>query len=117
MVFQLATTSGSSAAGAGIAALFAGVYGGILLFYCVIGIFALLGFIGWILALVDCLKREFPVHNDKVMWILVIALTGWIGAIIYYFVVYRPAKKAEKLSNTIQTPVEKPTSVKSVQKK
>jgi len=40
----------------------------------------------WIIALIDAAKREFPGQNDKLMWILVIVLVGWIGALIYWFV-------------------------------
>ena len=37
--------------------------------------------------LVDCAKRDFNKDNEKVVWIIVIALLGAIGAAIYYFVV------------------------------
>ncbi|MFH2105021.1 MAG: PLDc N-terminal domain-containing protein [Parcubacteria group bacterium] len=47
------------------------------------------GIIIWILMLIDCVKRDFPNKDDKLVWILVIALTSWIGALIYYFVVKR----------------------------
>ncbi|MBD3259182.1 hypothetical protein GF371_00965 [Candidatus Woesearchaeota archaeon] len=50
-------------------------------------------FIFWLLMLIDCAKRGFKNETDKVVWILVIVLVGFIGAIIYYFVVRRPAKK------------------------
>jgi uncharacterized BrkB/YihY/UPF0761 family membrane protein len=43
----------------------------------------------WVLMLVDCAKRNFKNENEKVVWIVVLALTSWIGAIIYYFVVKR----------------------------
>ncbi len=39
----------------------------------------------WIWALVDCAMREFE-GNDKIIWILVILLANWIGALIYLFV-------------------------------
>jgi len=45
--------------------------------------FLFLGF--WIWMLVDCIKNEPEEGNDKIIWILVIALTGWIGALIYLF--------------------------------
>ena len=45
--------------------------------------FLFLGF--WIWMLVDCIKNEPEEGNDKIIWILVIALTGWIGALIYFF--------------------------------
>jgi len=46
----------------------------------------------WIWMLVDCIKRDennFPSlgENTKIIWILIIALAGWVGAIIYYFMV------------------------------
>ena len=97
MFFQVATSNGAADVfGAIFAAIIAGFYGVFFLFYCLIGLFALLSFIAWVLALVDCIKRDFPNHNDKVMWILVIALTHVLGAIIYYFVVYRKTKQAGK---------------------
>jgi hypothetical protein len=40
----------------------------------------------WVVALVDVLKREFPGENDKLVWVLVVVLTGWIGALIYWFI-------------------------------
>jgi prolipoprotein diacylglyceryltransferase len=48
-----------------------------------------LGFVLWVMMLVDCAKRDFKNENDKVVWILVIVLTGIIGAIIYYFIIKR----------------------------
>ena len=46
----------------------------------------------WIWMLVDCATKEPSAGNDKVIWILVIVLTHWIGALIYYFV-RRPERK------------------------
>ncbi|MBM3498774.1 MAG: PLDc_N domain-containing protein [Armatimonadetes bacterium] len=40
----------------------------------------------WIVALIDVARREFPGDNDKLMWVLVVVLAGWIGALIYWFV-------------------------------
>ena len=57
-------------------------------------------FVIWLIALIDCAKRDykdFPdaTENSKLIWILVIVLAGGIGAIIYYFLVMRkqPRKK------------------------
>jgi prolipoprotein diacylglyceryltransferase len=52
----------------------------------------IVGFVLWIVMLIDCVKREFPKENDKMVWILVLALTNWIGGFIYYFVIYRKQK-------------------------
>ncbi len=64
------------------------------------GIFAILaiaGFAFWIWALVDAVKvpddSMFRAGN-KLVWVLLIVLTGWIGAIIYV-VVGRPAAVAQ----------------------
>jgi hypothetical protein len=46
----------------------------------------------WIWMLVDCATKEPSTGNDKVIWILVIIFTHWIGALIYYFV-RRPERK------------------------
>jgi len=37
----------------------------------------------WIVALVDVVKREFKEPNDKLIWVLVVCLTQFIGALIY----------------------------------
>ena len=59
--------------------------GGVWCCACVFGIafFAL-----WIWALIDCVQRDFK-DNDKIVWVLVIVLLSWIGAIMY-LVVGRP---------------------------
>ena len=40
----------------------------------------------FIWALGDCVDRQFPGDNDKLIWILIIALAGVLGAIIYLVV-------------------------------
>ncbi len=47
-----------------------------------------IGFIGtifWIWMIVDCATKESSEGNDKIVWILVILLTHFIGALIYFF--------------------------------
>ena len=46
----------------------------------------LLATIFWIWMLVDCATKEPSEGNDKVVWILVIVFTHWVGALIYYLV-------------------------------
>ncbi len=41
----------------------------------------------WIMMIVDCVKRKFKGDNEKVMWVLILILTGIIGGVIYYFMV------------------------------
>ena len=55
--------------------------------------FAGLGF--WIWAIVDCATKE-PAGapgDPRVMWLLIVVLAGWIGALIYVLV-RRPQRKA-----------------------
>lgn len=56
----------------------------IWLFMMVVGIG---GMILWIFMLIHAAEHDI---KDKTAWILIIALTNFIGAIIYYFVVKRP---------------------------
>ncbi len=58
-------------------------------------IFSLAALAFWIWMLVDCLQNEPPEGNEKIIWTLVIVLTNWIGALIYYFV-RRPQRMQAK---------------------
>ncbi|MBN2621627.1 PLDc N-terminal domain-containing protein [candidate division WOR-3 bacterium] len=58
----------------------------IIAFYLVILAITVLGAIFWIWMIVDCATNEPSEGNDKVIWILVVILAGWIGGAIYYFV-------------------------------
>ena len=54
-------------------------------------VFGILGTVLWIWALVDCIKNvKNP--NDRLMWIILIALTHVIGAILYA-VLQRPKNR------------------------
>ncbi len=46
----------------------------------------------WIWMIVDCATNEPSEGNDKVIWILVIIFTHWIGALIY-LIVRRPTRR------------------------
>ena len=56
-----------------------------IIFFGLCGLLNLAGIAFWIWALVDCCTKEFK-GNDKVVWILVLVFTSWIGAIIYLLV-------------------------------
>jgi len=45
----------------------------------------LLSFVFWIWMLIDCIKNEGISENAKIAWVLVIVLTHFLGAIIYFF--------------------------------
>lgn len=49
----------------------------------------------WVWMIVDCVQNEPSDGNTKVVWILVIVLAGWIGALIYYF--YRRPRRRREL--------------------
>lgn len=77
------------AAGSTAVWAFAGIWIFFVAIFWGIGIFL---FVVWIIMLVDCVKREnneFPNAGEstKTMWLLIIILTGGVGAIIYYFLV------------------------------
>ena len=62
------------------------VFGGMLCCLLPILVLNVAGFVLWIWMIVDCATKEPSEGNNKVIWILVIVLTGWIGALIYYLV-------------------------------
>jgi hypothetical protein len=74
----------------GIAAILFMVFFGFLwlIFFAV----AILGTIFWIFMIVDVAKRKFKNDNDRVVWILIVVLLHWIGALVYYFMIKRPDK-------------------------
>ena len=86
------------------------VTGGIILlqlvFFAAFMIFGVIGFAFWIWVLIDCVKNEPSEGNDKLIWILVIVLTGWIGGLIYLFF-RRPERKRneDRLKNPPPIPV------------
>lgn len=47
----------------------------------------ILFFAFWIWMIVDCAKRTFKNDIEKIIWLLVIVLGQWVGAIIYFIVV------------------------------
>lgn len=70
-----------------------GALAGWLIFLILLGITAaILLFVFWIRMIIDCAKRNFRGENEKVVWILVIALLGILGAAVYYFAV-KPSDK------------------------
>jgi len=75
---------------------------GIVFLFVVIISLIILGLVFWIFMLVDCAKRDFKNDNEKIVWIIIIALLGILGATIYYFVVKlndkknKPQKKNKK---------------------
>lgn len=53
---------------------------GLVAFGVVVGVFAF-----WVWMIIECATKEPSEGNDKLIWILVILLLNWLGALIYYF--------------------------------
>lgn len=88
--YPTTTTTSSAAAGGATAAV---VIIFVLLYIAFIAF--CLGI--WIWMLVDVIKRDnWKQESDKTLWILIVALLGAIGAVIYYFAVKRPLDKGKK---------------------
>ena len=51
----------------------------------------------WIVALVDILSSEFT-GNNKLIWALVVALTGILGALLYFIIGRSQKLPKDKLS-------------------
>lgn len=56
----------------------------------------------WLWMLIDCLKRrddmfKFGGNNARLIWILVIILTGVIGAVIYYFLIKKTDSHEDRI--------------------
>jgi len=69
----------------------------VMAFYLFICVFFVVAMVFWIWMIVDVLTNE-PSGDDKIVWVLVVILTHWIGATIYYFVRKR---KRVKLPTTV----------------
>ena len=67
----------------------------ITLVFVMIGVMIFL-LILWIAMIIDCAKRKFKQDSEKIVWILVVILASWVGALIYYFVVFRKDARFKK---------------------
>lgn len=66
-------------------------------FFAVTAVVGVGGLVFWVVALVECVRTpEFTfraVGSEKTTWLLVVALAGWIGALVYWLAI-RPKVKA-----------------------
>lgn len=62
--------------------------------YCFAFLLVIGGIAFWVWMLVDCITKEPANGEDRTMWILLIALLGAFGALLYYFI-RRPQRIAE----------------------
>ncbi len=65
---------------------------GIFLF-CGAAVFGLCATAFWVWMLIDCAVKEPSEGNEKVVWVIIIALASWIGALIYFF-----ARRPERIA-------------------
>jgi len=61
-----------------------------LIFFAFMMLFAIGSVVASALAIWDCVHRDFPDRNTQGVWCILVLLTRWIGALVYYFAVYRP---------------------------
>jgi len=67
---------------------FAGLFWiGFMIIFLIIVLIFLAGTILWFWMLIDVIVSDFKDNTEKAIWILVLLLTGLIGAIIYFIVV------------------------------
>ena len=59
--------------------------GGFEILFGVFWLLALFGTAFWTWMLVECITREPSENKDKLIWIIVVVFTHWIGAAIYFF--------------------------------
>ena len=50
-------------------------------------VLALCVLVFWIWLIIDCAKRKFKNELEKIIWILIIIFTNWIGALAYLIVI------------------------------
>jgi hypothetical protein len=59
-------------------------------------VFFLLMFAGtifWIWMIVDCVQNEPATGNDKIVWLLLLLFTHFVGAVIYFFARRGPRRR------------------------
>jgi len=76
-----------------------GFVGVMMIFYLIMFLFLAIGLVLWIIMLIDVIQRtdaEFPnpSKDQKLLWLLIVILGSWIGALVYYLIVYKQIGKA-----------------------
>jgi uncharacterized membrane protein YphA (DoxX/SURF4 family) len=57
------------------------------------------GTVFWIYVFIDCTTQEMG--QDKLMWIVILLLTYWVGSLAYYF--YQRPKRLALLQKSFET--------------
>ena len=66
----------------------------LMMFLVPFALVTVLGTVFWIWMLIDCVTKETNEGSNRLIWVLIILFTHWIGALIY-LIVRRPQRKAE----------------------
>ena len=69
--------------------------------------FMIFGMFFWVWMIIDCATNQELEGNDKIVWVLVVVLTNWIGALIYFFA-GRPKKSTITTSENTPPPIPTP---------
>jgi hypothetical protein len=65
----------------------------ILLIWILLGGIVLLGAIFWIWMLIDVAIKKSLDSSEKIVWVLIILFTHFLGALIYFFVRWIPDRR------------------------
>jgi hypothetical protein len=77
-----------------------GIFGFLFsVFSVLIPIILVLG-IFWLWMLIDCIKRDF---GEKTVWILILIFLGFLGALLYFFLVRRKLKRELKSGGAVSS--------------
>mgnify|MGYP005838302553 CR=1 FL=1 len=96
-----ASTVENAAAGGVVALIVGAMFSFWFLWMMIVGLMMIINILGialWIWMIIDVAQREFEKENDKMLWVLVVVLAGWIGALIYYFTIKRKDQEDKKIN-------------------
>ena len=91
---------GSDSVGVGIGA-------GLLLLFGFAILLSIALFAFWVWMLVDCAQAPEPPGdaNHRLVWVLILVFAGWIGAILYFFLVRQRRLAAERARSFTSPPI------------
>ena len=67
----------------------------------------------WLWMLIDLLKRKSMDGSTKLLWVILLIFVNVLGVLLYFFLVYRPSRKAMKSNNG--APISNPVSTNPTQ--
>lgn len=78
----------------------------ILILFTAFTAFLIASVVFWFFMLLDLARRtNWHDENEKILWLVILLLIGQIGALVYYFAVYRERGKAVAAPPPTQPPV------------